>query len=50
MNQRKLSIFDIDETLFETSARVRVFDKKTGEVVKLLDNKEYNTYKLQRNE
>lgn len=50
MNQRKLTIFDIDETLFETSARVRVFDKKTGEVVKLLDNREYNTYKLKRNE
>lgn len=49
-NRRKLTIFDIDETLFETSARVRVFDKKTGEVVKLLDNKEYNTYKLARNE
>lgn len=50
MAQRKLTIFDIDETLFQTSARVRVFDKKTGEVVKLLDNKEYNTYKLARNE
>lgn len=48
--QRKLTIFDIDETLFNTTARVRVFDKKTGEVVKLLDNKEYNTYKLARNE
>lgn len=47
---RKLTIFDIDETLFKTTARVRVFDKKTGEVVKLLDNQEYNTYKLQRNE
>jgi hypothetical protein len=50
VNQRKLTIFDIDETLFQTSAKVRVFDKKTGEVVKLLDNKEYNTYKLQKNE
>lgn len=50
MAQRKLTIFDIDETLFQTSARVRVFDKKTGQVVKLLDNKEYNTYKLARNE
>jgi len=48
--QRKLTIFDIDDTLFSTTARVRVFDKKTGEVVKLLDNKEYNTYKLAPNE
>ena len=47
---RKLTIFDIDETLFKTTARVRVFDKKTGEIVKLLDNQEYNTYKLKRNE
>lgn len=50
MADRKLTIFDIDETLFNTTARVRVFDKKTGEVVKLLDNKEYNTYKLAPNE
>lgn len=50
MNKRNLTIFDIDETLFHTSARVRVFDKQTGEVVKLLDNQEYNTYKLGRNE
>lgn len=50
MVKPKLTIFDIDNTLFSTSARVRVFDKKTGLVVKLLDNHEYNTYQLARNE
>lgn len=43
-----LTIFDIDETLFQTKALVRVM--KDGKVVRSLDNQEYNTYKLQPGE
>jgi hypothetical protein len=39
-----LTIWDIDETLFKTTARVRVV--KGGHVVKVLGNKEYNTYEF----
>ena len=37
---RGLTIFDIDETLFHTKARVKV--KKGRKVVKVLDNIKYN--------
>mgnify|MGYP007000347008 len=38
-----LTIFDIDETLFHTKARIKVIkDKK---IIKILDNKAYNKYK-----
>jgi phosphoserine phosphatase len=43
-----LTIFDIDETLFQTKARVKVI--KDGKVVRTLDNQEYNTYKLKDGE
>ena len=36
-----LTVFDIDETLFHTKAKVRV--KKGRKVVKVLNNIEYNT-------
>ena len=39
-----LTIFDIDETLFHTKAKVGVV--KDGKTIKLLDNQEFNTYKL----
>ena len=39
-----LSVWDIDETLFQTQAKVHVL--KNGRRVKSLSNKEYNTYKL----
>jgi hypothetical protein len=39
-----LTIFDIDETLFRTKAKVDVV--KDGEVVRSLDNQEFNNYKL----
>lgn len=39
-----LTVFDIDETLFKTSALIHVI--KDGKVIKKLDNQEYNTYKL----
>jgi hypothetical protein len=43
-----LTIWDIDETLFRTSARVNIM--KDGKVVKRLGNKQYNTYHLQPGE
>lgn len=43
-----LTIFDIDETLFKTRALVRVM--KDGQVVRALDNQQYNGYKLQPGE
>jgi len=43
-----LSIFDIDETLFHSKAKVKV---KTGrKVVKVLTNIEFNSYKLKKGE
>jgi phosphoserine phosphatase len=43
-----LTIFDIDETLFQTKALVKVI--KDGKLVLTLDNQEYNTYKLKPGE
>ncbi len=43
-----LTIFDIDETLFHTKAKVAVL--KDGKVVRMLDNQEFNTYKLKDGE
>lgn len=43
-----LTIFDIDETLFHTKAKVAVI--KDGKVVRMLDNQEFNTYKRKAGE
>ena len=43
-----LTIFDIDETLFQTKALVKVV--KDGKVVQSLDNQAFNTYKLKDGE
>lgn len=43
-----LSVWDIDETLFQTQAKVHVL--KNGRRIKSLSNKEYNTYKLEKGE
>lgn len=43
-----LTIFDIDETMFKTKAKVHVM--KDGKVIKKLDNQEFNNYKLKRGE
>lgn len=43
-----LTIFDIDETLFHTKAKVAVM--KGGKVARMLDNQEFNTYKLKAGE
>ena len=42
-----LTIFDIDETLFHTNAKIKVVQEK---VVKILDNQSYNNYKLKQGE
>lgn len=39
-----LTVFDIDDTLFHTTAKIAV--KKDGKVIKSLTNQEFNTYKL----
>jgi len=44
-----LTIFDIDDTMFKTSAKVVVLNTKTGKK-KTLSPKQYNTYKLGGNE
>jgi len=44
----KLSFFDVDETLFFTSARVHIV--KDGKVIKYLDNQEFNTYSIKPGE
>lgn len=43
-----LTMFDIDETLFHTKAKVAVV--KDGKVVRMLDNQEFNTYKRKAGE
>ena len=43
-----LTIFDIDETMFITKAKVKVV--KNGKVIKKLDNQEFNTYKKKPDE
>ncbi len=43
-----LTIFDIDETLFHTTAKVQVF--KEGKIIKILDNQQYNSYLLKKGE
>ena len=44
-----LTIFDIDDTMFTSNARVRVKNNNTGQT-KELTPKEYNNYKLQKGE
>jgi len=43
-----LTIFDIDDTLFRTTAQIKVV--KDGKVVRSLNNQQFNTYQLQPGE
>ena len=43
-----LTIFDIDDTLFHTTAKIAVM--KDGKQVRELTNQEFNTYKLKAGE
>lgn len=45
-----ITFIDIDETIFKTFAMIEVLDKESGEVIKKLNNQEFNTYKLKSNE
>lgn len=47
-NLGNLSVWDIDETLFQTKAQVHVM--KDDKRVKSLSNKQYNTHKLKKGE
>ena len=46
--QGSLTVFDIDDTLFHTTAQIAVI--KDGETIKKLTNQEYNTYNLEKGE
>jgi len=46
--KRVLTIFDIDDTLFHTTAKINVV--KDGKVVRSLTNQEFNNYELQDGE
>lgn len=45
INESGLHMFDVDDTLFHTTAKIHVKDK-TGKTVQTLDNKEFNTHTL----
>lgn len=45
---KTLTIFDIDDTLFHTTAKIKVV--KDGKVLRTLTNQEFNTYELQPGE
>lgn len=45
LKESGLHMFDVDDTLFHTTAKIHVKDK-TGKTVQTLDNKEFNTHTL----
>lgn len=45
-----ITFIDIDETIFKTFAMIHVVDKETGELIRKLNNQEFNTYKLKPGE
>tara|TARA_B100000161_G_scaffold261483_1_gene229900 strand:+ start:209 stop:784 length:576 start_codon:yes stop_codon:yes gene_type:complete len=47
-NRIGLTIFDIDETLFHTQAKVQVI--KEDKILRVLDNQQYNSYRLKKGE
>ena len=47
---KSISFFDIDETVFNTFAKIIVKDKSTGKEITQLTNQEFNSYKLKDNE
>lgn len=44
LSDKKLIVFDIDDTLFRTTAEIKVI--KNGKIVRSLDTQQYNQYKL----
>jgi len=47
---RELVIFDIDDTLFHTTAQIKVVDTETGKPIRSLTNQQFNDYKLKPGE
>ena len=47
---KHIAFFDIDETVFNTFAKIVVKDKNTGKEISQLTNQEFNSYKLADNE
>jgi len=47
---KEISFVDIDETIFHTFAKIHVIDKETNELIRKLDNQEFNSYTLKPNE
>lgn len=45
-----LTVFDIDDTLFRTTAKIAVYDTKLQKVTRELSTSEYNSYKLKQGE
>lgn len=45
-----VTFFDIDETIFSTTAKILVLDKNTKKIKRKLSNREFNTYKLKPDE
>lgn len=43
-----LTMFDVDETLFNTKAKIRVVHTPTGKVTHTLDNQQFNTHQLEK--
>ena len=41
-----LHMFDVDDTLFHTTAQIHVVNSKTGKTTKTLSNSEFNTHTL----
>jgi len=56
LNERKgdygrgLTVVDIDSTVFSTFAKIHVVNKETGEIIRKLNNQEFNSYELKKGE
>jgi len=40
----RLVIFDLDDTIVRTDAKIKIVDRKTGKVIKVLTPQEFNTF------
>ena len=43
----KLIIFDLDDTLVTTDAKIKIVDRHTGKVIKEMSPQEFNTFETQ---
>ena len=42
----KLVIFDLDDTLIKTDAKVKIIDSRTGKIIKELNSEDFNLFKI----